>query len=249
MARSDRTRVSGTERSRRWVPVTVAGPSVRRPVARRGRSRRRLRSVEFNPFSADFFDDPYETYGWLRDHAPVYHNDQYGFWALSRYDDVVAAHRDWKVFSSTPRGDHRSTHRPSARHGQRQHHLPRSARARAASSAGEPGLHPEGRRRPRTADSRHRRRLPRRDRRRRRVRRRGRPRRAVPGRGDLRDPRRSRRATGSRSGTGSTTCSTASPTTRSRRRPGWRRASTARCTSSSSCRRSAAVPPTTCSPR
>jgi cytochrome P450 len=57
--------------------------------------------VEFNPFSADFFDDPYETYGWLRDHAPVYHSEQYGFWALSRYDDVVAAHRDWKVFSST----------------------------------------------------------------------------------------------------------------------------------------------------
>lgn len=57
--------------------------------------------MEFNPFSADFFDDPYETYGWLRDHAPVYHNEQYGFWALSRYADVVAAHRDWKVFSST----------------------------------------------------------------------------------------------------------------------------------------------------
>lgn len=57
--------------------------------------------MDFNPFSADFFDDPYETYGWLRDHAPVYHNEQYGFWALSRYADVVAAHRDWKVFSST----------------------------------------------------------------------------------------------------------------------------------------------------
>jgi cytochrome P450 len=57
--------------------------------------------VEFNPFSTDFFDDPYETYAWLRDHAPVYRNDQFGFWALSRYDDVVAAHRDWKVFSST----------------------------------------------------------------------------------------------------------------------------------------------------
>lgn len=57
--------------------------------------------MEFNPFSADFFDDPYATYGWLRDHAPVYHNEQYGFWALSRYDDVVAAHRDWKTYSST----------------------------------------------------------------------------------------------------------------------------------------------------
>jgi cytochrome P450 len=56
--------------------------------------------LEFNPFSADFFDDPYETYRWLRDEAPVYHNERLGFWALSRFDDVVAAHRDWKTFSS-----------------------------------------------------------------------------------------------------------------------------------------------------
>lgn len=56
--------------------------------------------MEFNPFSPDFFDDPYETYRWMRDEAPVYHNEQYGFWALSRFEDVVAAHRDWKTFSS-----------------------------------------------------------------------------------------------------------------------------------------------------
>jgi cytochrome P450 len=56
--------------------------------------------VEFNPFSADFFDDPYGTYRWLRDEAPVYHSERYGFYALSRFDDVVRAHRDWKSFSS-----------------------------------------------------------------------------------------------------------------------------------------------------
>ncbi|MGH9025214.1 MAG: cytochrome P450 [Acidimicrobiia bacterium] len=56
--------------------------------------------MEFNPFSADFFDDPYDTYRWLRDEAPVYHNEHFGFWALSRFDDLVAAHRDWKTFSS-----------------------------------------------------------------------------------------------------------------------------------------------------
>jgi cytochrome P450 len=54
----------------------------------------------FDPLSADFFDDPYETYRWLRDEAPVYHNERYGFWALSRFADVVTAHRDWKTFSS-----------------------------------------------------------------------------------------------------------------------------------------------------
>ena len=56
--------------------------------------------VEFNPLSDDFFDDPYETYRWLRDEAPCYHNEEYGFWALSRFDDCVAAHRDWRTFSS-----------------------------------------------------------------------------------------------------------------------------------------------------
>jgi cytochrome P450 len=56
--------------------------------------------MDFNPLSSDFFDDPYATYRWLRDEAPAYYNEQFGFWALSRYDDVVSAHRDWKTFSS-----------------------------------------------------------------------------------------------------------------------------------------------------
>src|SRR5262245_371861 len=58
-------------------------------------------SVEFDPFSADFFDDPYETYRALRDHAPVYYNPRYGFWALSRFEDVASAQRDWRTFSSS----------------------------------------------------------------------------------------------------------------------------------------------------
>ena len=43
----------------------------------------------FSPLSDEFFDDPYETYRWLRDAEPCYHNEQLGFWALSRFDDVV----------------------------------------------------------------------------------------------------------------------------------------------------------------
>jgi cytochrome P450 len=56
--------------------------------------------VEFDPFSNVFFDDPYDMYRRLRDEAPVYHNERYGFWALSRYDDVVEAHKDWRTFSA-----------------------------------------------------------------------------------------------------------------------------------------------------
>ena len=58
-------------------------------------------SVEFDPFSDVFFDDPYETYARLRDEAPVYFNDNYGFYALSRHADVVSAHQDTQRFSSS----------------------------------------------------------------------------------------------------------------------------------------------------
>ena len=56
--------------------------------------------VEFDPFSDEFFNDPYEMYRCLRDQAPVYFSEQYGFYALSRFADVLAAHRDWEGFSS-----------------------------------------------------------------------------------------------------------------------------------------------------
>ena len=56
--------------------------------------------MEFNPLSDDFFNDPYDTYRWLRDEQPCYFNERFGFYALSRFDDVVAAHRDWRTFSN-----------------------------------------------------------------------------------------------------------------------------------------------------
>lgn len=57
-------------------------------------------AVEFDPFSDEYFNDPSEVYRRLRDEAPVYFNEKYGFYALSRFDDVVRAHRDWQAFSS-----------------------------------------------------------------------------------------------------------------------------------------------------
>ena len=58
------------------------------------------RPMEFNPYSDDFFDNPYETYRWMRDEAPVYYSDGGDFYALTRNEDVIAAHRDWETFSS-----------------------------------------------------------------------------------------------------------------------------------------------------
>jgi cytochrome P450 len=56
--------------------------------------------VEFDPFSDEFFNDPSEVYRRLRDEAPVYFSSRYGFYALSRFADVLAAHREWETFSS-----------------------------------------------------------------------------------------------------------------------------------------------------
>lgn len=56
--------------------------------------------MEYNPFRAEIQANPYPVYRWLRDEAPVYHNDKIGFWALSRFDDVLAAHLDHDTFIS-----------------------------------------------------------------------------------------------------------------------------------------------------
>ena len=54
----------------------------------------------FDPFSDEYFNDPYDLYRRMRDESPVHFNEEYGFWALFRYDDVCAAHKDWQSLSS-----------------------------------------------------------------------------------------------------------------------------------------------------
>jgi len=57
--------------------------------------------VELDPFDYGFHRDPYPTYAWLRDHAPVYHNERLDFWALSRFDDVLDGLHDPDTYTST----------------------------------------------------------------------------------------------------------------------------------------------------
>ena len=38
--------------------------------------------VEFDPFSDEYFNDPSDVYRRLRDEAPVYFSERYGFYAL-----------------------------------------------------------------------------------------------------------------------------------------------------------------------
>lgn len=56
----------------------------------------------YDPLDFEALDDPYPLYKWLRDERPVYQNRSRGIWALTRYEDVQSAARDWRTFSSTP---------------------------------------------------------------------------------------------------------------------------------------------------
>jgi cytochrome P450 len=57
-------------------------------------------SVYWDPFDTEIDSAPHGVWRRLRDETPVYRNDRYDFWALSRYDDVEAAHRQPRLFSS-----------------------------------------------------------------------------------------------------------------------------------------------------
>ncbi|HEY6577453.1 MAG TPA: cytochrome P450 [Mycobacterium sp.] len=47
-----------------------------------------------DPYDYDFHEDPYPYYKRLRDEAPLYHNEELNFWALSRHKDVVQGFRN-----------------------------------------------------------------------------------------------------------------------------------------------------------
>ncbi|MEJ2336965.1 MAG: cytochrome P450 [Gemmatimonadales bacterium] len=56
--------------------------------------------MEYDPTSWEIQEEPYPVYQWLRDEAPVYHNEKMGFWAISRFQDVWDATLDWRSFTS-----------------------------------------------------------------------------------------------------------------------------------------------------
>jgi cytochrome P450 len=57
--------------------------------------------IYWDPFDVDIDTDPHPVWRRLRDEQPIYRNDELDFWALSRYADVEAAHRDPRVYSSS----------------------------------------------------------------------------------------------------------------------------------------------------
>ncbi|MHB1139447.1 MAG: cytochrome P450 [Microthrixaceae bacterium] len=58
-------------------------------------------AVTYNPYSYEIHEDPYPTYARLREEAPLYHNEEMGFWALSRHADVIEGFRDLDRLSNS----------------------------------------------------------------------------------------------------------------------------------------------------
>ena len=57
--------------------------------------------VYYDPYDIGITADPYPVFARLRDEAPLYYNERYDFWALSRHADVEKALSDWETFSNS----------------------------------------------------------------------------------------------------------------------------------------------------
>jgi cytochrome P450 len=59
-----------------------------------------VEAVYYDPYDADIARDPWPTYRRLREEAPLYYNDRYDFYAVSRYADCERGLPDWETFNS-----------------------------------------------------------------------------------------------------------------------------------------------------
>ena len=51
-----------------------------------------MTDLYWDPIDPALRVDPYPLWKRLRDEAPVYYNEPYKFWALSRFQDIEMAH-------------------------------------------------------------------------------------------------------------------------------------------------------------
>lgn len=59
-----------------------------------------ISEVQLDPYDYAFHEDPYPYYQRLRDEAPLYRNEELGFWALSRHADVLKGFRNSTTLSN-----------------------------------------------------------------------------------------------------------------------------------------------------
>jgi cytochrome P450 len=56
--------------------------------------------VYYDPFDTEIDRDPHPLWKRMRDEAPLYFNERFGFYALSRFDDVQGGLVDWNTYRS-----------------------------------------------------------------------------------------------------------------------------------------------------
>ncbi len=54
----------------------------------------------YDPYDFEIDTDPYPIWKRMRDEAPLYYNEKHDFFALSRFDDVETAFKDWETYPS-----------------------------------------------------------------------------------------------------------------------------------------------------
>ena len=59
-----------------------------------------MTELRYDPYDFEIDADPHPVWRRLRNEAPIYHNEEYDFWALSRFEDVAAGMVDWESMSS-----------------------------------------------------------------------------------------------------------------------------------------------------
>src|SRR5947209_3867526 len=54
----------------------------------------------YDPYDSEIDDNPYPVWKRMREEAPLYYNEKYNFYALSRYDDVARELHNWETYRS-----------------------------------------------------------------------------------------------------------------------------------------------------
>ena len=56
--------------------------------------------VYWDPYRPDLGKDPYPTFKRMRNEAPLYYNEEYNFYALSKFEDIDKHFGNTELFSS-----------------------------------------------------------------------------------------------------------------------------------------------------
>ena len=60
-----------------------------------------MTDIYWDPYDSEIDDYPHPIWKRMRTETPVYRNDRFDFWALSRFEDIEKASKDTATFSST----------------------------------------------------------------------------------------------------------------------------------------------------